>query len=42
MTAHEVAGYITSTFPDDKVAQAMGATFFSTDQLLADDDGHHR
>ncbi len=29
MTADEVADYITSTFPDTRVAQAMGATFFS-------------
>ena len=29
LTATEVADYITSTFPDTKVAQAMGATFFS-------------
>ena len=29
MIADEVASYITSTFPDTKVAQAMGATFFS-------------
>ena len=31
-----MAGYITSTFPDTKVAQALGATFFSlTEQLVA-------
>src|SRR6478672_12760717 len=29
MTADQVADYITSTYPDTKVAQAMGATFFS-------------
>ena len=29
LTADEVADYITSTFPDTKVARAMGATFFS-------------
>jgi len=28
-TADEVADYITSTYPDTKVAKAMGATFFS-------------